>query len=503
IQLCKDSVIDAITYTKDLDMYFFTSHGYYWYIAGGTFPPGESCSSAKTSDSLIHTNEKVIWVSEVVTGKHMFMGYDVTAGRWKGPAQSYESDKCFQQATPMFVDSDPLDAMFSVEPLKIYLYAYISMSSTITSSAVGLRTTQQKQDRNIAKRCGFIVATDCLCWMPIVVIKVLALAGVPINDSLYAVIAIFLLPVNSALNPVLYTLTTKLFKQHFSKIMTYSLRLHRNGSTGTGGDQHSGTSYSTIITHSRNTCKRSVLTICSEITSDLRNTFNGIPLVVTDRHGSRTDGQSAKYYDSEPPDICFDANQDNEFFGFRSTQTDRQFPMSPMASARPLSRHTSLHISDYGIRKQKTYRRDRQTTAKHINETHLDHRIHDKIAGLYIDESNRIRIIDPELSDKTIELKNESTEFTEKTQQFQKIVDNFVTIIQDLAQRVEKEKIKAVGSRNLLKSFEKRHNSDVQQLQTLIKEKKQELERLRVQMDSLKREEAEQLDLIEQIMVQK
>ncbi|XP_054163952.1 relaxin receptor 2-like [Oppia nitens] len=145
-------------------------------------------------------------------------------------------------------------------------YAYISMSSTITSSAVGLRTTQQKQDRNIAKRCGFIVATDCLCWMPIVVIKVLALAGVPINDSLYAVIAIFLLPVNSALNPVLYTLTTKLFKQHFSKIMTYSLHLHRSGSAG---DQHSGTSYSTIITHSRNTCKRSVLTISSETEPDV------------------------------------------------------------------------------------------------------------------------------------------------------------------------------------------------------------------------------------------
>lgn len=53
------------------------------------------------------------------------------------------------------------------------------MSSTITSSAVGLRTTQQKQDRNIAKRCGFIVATDCLCWMPIVVIKILALIGMP------------------------------------------------------------------------------------------------------------------------------------------------------------------------------------------------------------------------------------------------------------------------------------------------------------------------------------
>ncbi|CAG2108993.1 unnamed protein product [Medioppia subpectinata] len=124
-------------------------------------------------------------------------------------------------------------------------------------------------------------------------------------------------------------------------------------------------------------------------------------------------------------------------------------------------------------------------------------------AGLYIDESNRIRIIDPELSDKTIELKTESTEFTEKTQLFQKIVDNFVAIIENLAQRVETEKIKAVGSRNLLQSFEKRHNYDVKQLKTLIKEKTQELERLRVQYDSLKREEAEQLDLIEQIMVQK
>lgn len=56
-------------------------------------------------------------------------------------------------------------------------YAYIKMSLTIMSSAIGLRTTQQQQDRNIAKRCGFIVATDCMCWLPIVLIKMLALAG--------------------------------------------------------------------------------------------------------------------------------------------------------------------------------------------------------------------------------------------------------------------------------------------------------------------------------------
>lgn len=60
----------------------------------------------------------------------------------------------------------------------IYItYAYVNMSVTITSSRLGLRTTQQQQDSNMTKRFGFIVATDGLCWMPIVIIKILALAG--------------------------------------------------------------------------------------------------------------------------------------------------------------------------------------------------------------------------------------------------------------------------------------------------------------------------------------
>lgn len=37
--------------------------------------------------------------------------------------------------------------------------------------------------------------------------------GVAIHEHLYAWIAVFVLPVNSALNPVLYTLTTAAFKQ--------------------------------------------------------------------------------------------------------------------------------------------------------------------------------------------------------------------------------------------------------------------------------------------------
>ncbi|GFY70601.1 relaxin receptor 1 [Trichonephila inaurata madagascariensis] len=63
------------------------------------------------------------------------------------------------------------------------LFAYISMFFTISNSKIGLRSTQQLQDRTIAKRFAFIVGTDFLCWVPIVLIKVIAMGG---NDVPYS-----------------------------------------------------------------------------------------------------------------------------------------------------------------------------------------------------------------------------------------------------------------------------------------------------------------------------
>ncbi|XP_054714728.1 relaxin receptor 1-like [Uloborus diversus] len=136
------------------------------------------------------------------------------------------------------------------------LFAYLSMFFTISHSKIGLRSTQQLQDRTIAKRFAFIVGTDFLCWVPIVLIKVIAMAGVEIQKDLYAWVAVFLLPVNSALNPVLYTLTTKLFKQHLAKIV-YSCR-----GPAAHNDSNSGISLNSILQH-RNS-KRTIVTTFSE-----------------------------------------------------------------------------------------------------------------------------------------------------------------------------------------------------------------------------------------------
>ncbi|KAF0313873.1 Relaxin receptor 2 [Amphibalanus amphitrite] len=72
----------------------------------------------------------------------------------------------------------------------------------------------------VALRFFCIVATDCLCWTPIVVTKVLVLIGVQIPTELHAWIVVFVLPINSAVNPFLYTFTTTKFYSRIKTVTT-------------------------------------------------------------------------------------------------------------------------------------------------------------------------------------------------------------------------------------------------------------------------------------------
>ncbi|XP_077510142.1 intraflagellar transport 20 isoform X1 [Amblyomma americanum] len=123
-------------------------------------------------------------------------------------------------------------------------------------------------------------------------------------------------------------------------------------------------------------------------------------------------------------------------------------------------------------------------------------------AGIYVDELNKIRIADPDATRQTQELKDGCHKFIERMTEFQSVVDKYIAISDKLAAEVEQEKLKAIGSRNLLKSVAKDREMQQQQLQALVLEKKIELERLRIQLNALKREEAEQNDLIEQFSMQ-
>nr|XP_046245270.1 intraflagellar transport protein 20 homolog isoform X2 [Scatophagus argus] len=97
-------------------------------------------------------------------------------------------------------------------------------------------------------------------------------------------------------------------------------------------------------------------------------------------------------------------------------------------------------------------------------------------AGFYFDELNKLRVLDPDVSQKTSELKEECKEFVDKIGQFQKIVGGLIELVDELAKEAETEKMKAIGARNLLKSVAKQREAQQQQLQALIAEKKMQLE---------------------------
>ncbi|XP_035180801.1 relaxin receptor 2 isoform X5 [Oxyura jamaicensis] len=97
----------------------------------------------------------------------------------------------------------------------IIVFSYVSMFCSIQKTA--LQTSEMRshihRDVAIANRFFFIVFTDAICWIPVFVIKILSLFQVEILDTVTSWIVIFVLPINSALNPILYTLTTSFFKE--------------------------------------------------------------------------------------------------------------------------------------------------------------------------------------------------------------------------------------------------------------------------------------------------
>lgn len=77
-----------------------------------------------------------------------------------------------------------------------------------TLLASNATSARQREDVTLALRFLFIVVADCLCWIPIVVIKFCALIGLKITGDIYCWLAVFILPINSALNPIIYTIGT-------------------------------------------------------------------------------------------------------------------------------------------------------------------------------------------------------------------------------------------------------------------------------------------------------
>ena len=82
-------------------------------------------------------------------------------------------------------------------------YLSIYCSTRLTREASGRSSSDS--DTRLLRNISLIIMSDCLCWMPIIILSCMALNGVFIPPVISAWVAVFILPLNSALNPFLYT----------------------------------------------------------------------------------------------------------------------------------------------------------------------------------------------------------------------------------------------------------------------------------------------------------
>lgn len=106
----------------------------------------------------------------------------------------------------------------NLSSLIIVFVLYFLMFKTIrnTRRLSGMTTATG----TLGTRMVFIVLTDFCCWIPIIAIGIASLLGLEAPPDVYAWVAVFVLPFNSALNPILYTISTA----NFQRTMTGSIR---------------------------------------------------------------------------------------------------------------------------------------------------------------------------------------------------------------------------------------------------------------------------------------
>ena len=98
--------------------------------------------------------------------------------------------------------------------LMILVKSYLSsrrLARQGTEREIQARRANFRRETALARRVFFIILSDCVCWMPVIVIgmRTIIEKSYEAQGDLAVWIAVFALPINSALNPILYTLSTE------------------------------------------------------------------------------------------------------------------------------------------------------------------------------------------------------------------------------------------------------------------------------------------------------
>ncbi|CAG5122748.1 unnamed protein product [Candidula unifasciata] len=76
----------------------------------------------------------------------------------------------------------------------------------ISKTATNMPSSRRAEDITVAKQLSLVVLSNFLFWFPVGIMGLMSLGGHEVSSQVYAWTTVLLLPINSAANPVLYTI---------------------------------------------------------------------------------------------------------------------------------------------------------------------------------------------------------------------------------------------------------------------------------------------------------
>ncbi|XP_041475590.1 G-protein coupled receptor GRL101-like [Lytechinus variegatus] len=91
--------------------------------------------------------------------------------------------------------------------LILIFFCYLLIFLQVRRSAKITGSERMKREMRMTIKMALIVGTDFCCWMPVIIMGILSQTGlIDLPVSLYAWVVVFVLPINSTVNPYLYSL---------------------------------------------------------------------------------------------------------------------------------------------------------------------------------------------------------------------------------------------------------------------------------------------------------
>ncbi|KAI8477087.1 MAG: intraflagellar transport particle protein 20 [Monoraphidium minutum] len=113
-------------------------------------------------------------------------------------------------------------------------------------------------------------------------------------------------------------------------------------------------------------------------------------------------------------------------------------------------------------------------------------------AGVYFDEDCRVRILDVDSYRTTKSLQDDCSVLVSSVDQLQDLAGKYLAVIDQQAERIEAEKLRAVGLRNRVAALHEERRRKRQELTQQLQERQDALDRLAAEEESLRRVRQEQ-----------